>query len=170
MHLRGIRAYLSGPIECDDSENNWRLEPMGVFVNEFALNIFDPYSDPKQKFSEALLSARKDCDYDTVHKIMRNFVRKDLGMVDRSDFIIAYLPEKVPTVGTHHEIINAHNMKKPVLLVCPQGKENIPLWYFGFIPQEFMFGSWEDLYSYLREVDTGEHKNNTRWELVYGLV
>jgi hypothetical protein len=103
-------------------------------------------------------------------KIAKAFVRKDLAMVDRADFTIAYLPSGVPTTGTHHEIINSNNAKKPTMLVCPQGKEFIPLWYYGFIPHEFMFGSWDGLWEYLCEVNKGKHVHNDRWAFTYGLV
>jgi hypothetical protein len=91
-------------------------------------------------------------------------------MVDRADFLIAHLPYKIPTSGSHHEIINSNNAKKPTLLVCPQGRQFIPLWYFGFIPLECMFGCWEDLYAYLQDVDDGKLKENNRWHFIYGMI
>ena len=167
--LKNKRAYLSGPIE-HDIEENWRIEPTKVFREEFEIELFDPFSDPKQQWVPVLELARKNKDYELMFKIAKAFVRKDLCLVDRSDFIISYLPKGVPTTGTHHEIINSVNAKKSTLLICPQGKEHIPLWYYGFIPHETMFGSWEDLYAYLREVNEGKHKDNDRWSFVYGLV
>jgi nucleoside 2-deoxyribosyltransferase len=168
--LENARLYLSGPIENDPSKTNWRNAPTDVLIEEFKINVFDPYADPKQQWVPMLQEARKKKDYDEMRRICKAFVRKDLCMVDRSDFLIAYLPKGVYTTGTHHEIINAHNTKKPTLLVCPEGKEFIPLWYFGFIPHQVMFGSWEDLYKYLREVNVGMHKDNRRWAFLYGLI
>ena len=169
-YLEDKRCYLSGPIENDLSQHNWRDDPKKNLTEEFKIELFDPFANPRQVWSNDLYKARDNRDFETIVKIAKGFVRKDLAMVDRADFIIAYLPYKVSTCGTHHEIINSNNAKKPTLLVCPQNKQFIPLWYYGFIPHEFMFDSWEDLYSYLREVNIGKHKGNNRWSYVYGLI
>lgn len=169
-YLKGKRCYLSGPIENDTEGVNWRDAPKAILTKEFKIDLFDPFADPKQVFADELYDARDTKDYDTIVRIAKGFVRKDLSMVDRADFVIAYLPYKVPTTGTHHEVINSNNAKKPTLLVCPQGKQYVPLWYYGFIPHAFMFGSWKDLYTYLREVNNYKHKDNNRWHFIYGLV
>lgn len=168
--LKSTLCYLSGPISYDESGHNWRIAPTKVLTEEFGINLFDPFADEKQYWVPQLKQAEQDKNYDKMAEIARQFVRKDLCMVDRSDFIISYLPYRVPTVGTHHEIINSTNAKKPTLLVCPQGKEKIPPWYYGFIPHTAMFGSWDDLYQYLRDVNAGLHQNNNRWAYVYGLI
>ena len=168
--LQGKRCYLSGPIENDPSATNWRTEPKKVLLSEFRIDLFDPFEDPKQVWAEPLKVARDEHDYDEMARIAKMFVRKDLSMVDRADFVISCLPHRVPTTGTHHEIINSNNAKKPTLLVCPQGKNLVPAWYYGFIPHDVMFGSWEELYTYLREVNAGKHKDNNRWHFIYGMV
>ena len=43
----------------------------------------------------------------------------DLRMVDTSDFVIAYVPTNVYSVGTVHEIVLARTQRKPVLFVSP---------------------------------------------------
>jgi len=169
-YLTGKRLYLSGPIEHGEDKINWRIEPKNILQNEFGLVLFDPFDDPKQQWVPTLDVARANKDYATIQKIASAFVRKDLGAVDRSDILISCLPYKVPTTGSHHEIINSNDTKKPTLIVCPQGKEFIPIWYYGFIPLEFMFGSWEELYEYLRQVNAGLHKDNDRWAFVYELI
>lgn len=170
-YLKNKRCYLSGPIENDDTQtHNWRNEPKKALVEKFGIDLFDPFDDPKQQWVPVLAKARRDCDYPKMSEIASNFVRKDLCMVDRADFIVAYVPYKVCTTGTTHEIIFSHNAKKPTMLVCPQGKEFVPLWYYGFMSHEYMFGSWEDLYSYLQDVDDGQHKKDNRWHYVYGMI
>jgi hypothetical protein len=168
--LTDARLYLSGPIEHSTDSFNWRTEPTKVLTERFKVDLFDPFSDPKQQWLPALKEARDRKDFAEMSRIARSFVRKDLGKVDRSDILIAYLPYKVATTGTHHEIITSVNSKKPTLLVCPQGVEFIPLWYFGIVPTEVMFGSWEALYDYLDSVNRGEQVHNNRWAFVYGLV
>jgi hypothetical protein len=168
--LLGARAYLGGPIENDTSGHNWRIEPSKVLRERFGVNLFDPFSDPKQQWVPELVQAQKDCDFDRMVEIARDFVSKDLIMVERSDFLVSYLPKGVPTTGTHHEIIFSSNNKKPTLLVCPQGKQFVPLWYYGFIPHTCMFGSWDALYDYLQEVVDWKHTSNRRWKYRYGLI
>jgi hypothetical protein len=43
----------------------------------------------------------------------------DLRMVDTSDFVIAFCPTNIYSVGTPHEIVVARQKKKPVLFVSP---------------------------------------------------
>ncbi len=167
-YLKGKKVYLSGPIE--HGKENWRLAPKQTLIKEFGVDLFDPSDDPKQQWLPMLQKAREDKNLESIKKIAEKFVRKDLGLVDRSDIVIAYLPYQVSTCGTHHEIILSNEAKKPTLLICPQGKEFIPIWYYGFISLEFMFSSWEELFDYLREVDAGLHKDNDRWGFVYDLI
>lgn len=167
--LEGARGYLSGPIENDTTNFNWRIEPLKVLREEFKIDMFDPYVDPKQQWVPLLREARDQKDYNKIAQIAKDFVRKDLAMVDRSDFLIAYLPHQVLTTGTCHEIINSNNSKKPTLLVTNSNDiAYIPIWYFGFIPIDCMFANWEDLYEYLRDVNRGKHRTNNRWNFIYG--
>lgn len=169
-YLANSRLYLSGPIEYQ-KDMSWRDPVIKHLRSKFNINVFDPHSDPKQQWFQPLVDAKSNKDWETVRSIAKSFVRKDLCMVDRSDFLIAYLPKGVPTVGTHHEVINAVNAKKPVLLVTDGGDiSNISSWYFGFIPFWVMFPSFETMYSYLEEVDNGLHKENNRWSFIYGIV
>jgi nucleoside 2-deoxyribosyltransferase len=171
-HLKNARCYLSGAIEFEneDCDINWRDEPKKILKERFEVNVFDPHSDPKQKWVPELHLARKEKRYNDISIIAKKFVKKDLTMLDRSDFLIAYLPYKVPTTGTNHEIINSNNAKKPTLLVTDCGDiAYIPFWYFGFIPIDCMFPNWESLYKYLDDVNKG-HNNNNRWDFVCGKI
>ena len=167
MFLDNKKVYLSGPIQYDTSNINWRIEPVKILKEKFKLDVFDPFSDPKQQWLPILKEAKEKRDYKTIATIAKDFVRKDLAVVDRSDFIIAYVPAKVPTIGTVHEIINSNNSKKPTLLVSNTNDIiDIPVWYYGFISLEFMFPNWESLYSYLEEVNDKKHINNDRWKFI----
>lgn len=168
--LRGKRCYLSGPIEFDNSEVDWRPPVKEHLTKFFGIDIYDPFCDPKQSKSDALQKAREAEDFDGMREVTKQFVRKDLHHVDLSHFLIANLPYKVPTVGTVHEIINSNDRKKPTLLVCTKGKKYIPSWYFGFIKHKYMFGSWNELYDYLSEVSEGKHFNDDRWWIVNELI
>ena len=46
-------------------------------------------------------------------------LHSDLRMVDTSDFIVAFCPTNLYSVGTPHEILLARQQRKPVLFVSP---------------------------------------------------
>ena len=138
--LKGTRVYLSGPMSFVTSReeewaNGWRsrltemLEAKGVIV-------FDPYNKPGVRGHEGYgredetikmirdnwsfaqsqdaIDARAECA-----ELFSPTMRIDLRMVDTSDFLIAYCPTNIYSVGTVHEIVRAREQSKPVLLVSP---------------------------------------------------
>lgn len=169
MILKNKNFYLSGPIEF--GEGNWRDYPKATLEKKFGIHVFDPFADPKQQWKKHIEDAKNDEDYETIIKIAKSFVQKDLTMVQRSDALIAYLPYKVPTIGTHHEIIQNIQLDKPTLLICPEGVKFLPVWYFGLVSKSYMFGSWDSLFYYLSEINSGEnHLEDHRWDFVRGLL
>lgn len=168
--LENKLMYLGGPIQHCEAKTDWRPEVRDYLKVNFNLKVHDPFIDEKQIHFGSLQQAIEDKNYDLMGDISKNFVRKDLQVVDRSDFIIANLPYKVATYGTTEEIITAWRAKKPVLLHCSEGKHKIPAWFYGYIPHKYMFETWSDLFKYLHEVDDGVHKDDSRWAYVYGLI
>ena len=166
--LLGAKLYLGGAIECDNGPN-WRIEPSRILSEKFGIEITDPTLDLKQQWAPELAEARSRKDFDKMAKIAKSFVWKDLILINKCDILCSFLKKDVPTCGTHHEITYAHSQKMPVLLVG-NGKENLPAWYFGVINHKYMFGSWEDLYSYLEEVRDGKHADDKRWAYLYNLI
>ena len=138
--LKNSRVYLSGPMDFVASRQNekdfgWRsriknyLESKGVVV-------FDPWEKPEVvgiheygKEDDATLKIRKEWSYGkgeqgsearaNCAEQFSTTVHIDLRMVDISDFIIAYCPTNIYSVGTVHEIVVARQQHKPVLLVSP---------------------------------------------------
>lgn len=170
MYLAGKSLYLSSPIQFAE-DDSWREGLVNTLTDRYKLNVFDPTKDEKQYWVGELNQAKKDKDYSKIRKIAKRFVKKDLQIVQRSDILLAYLPYRVPTIGTIHEIICANDLKNPVLLVTNTGcKTDIAFWLYGFIPHEHMFDDFNSLYSYLDQVDAGQHKDNDRWSMVYNMV
>ena len=167
--LAGAKAYLSGAIEHSDPRDNWRVEPIRVLTERFGINVFDPNADPKQQWTPRLVQAKTERNFEEMARICKLFVRKDLQIVQKSDIVIGYLPCDISTTGTHHELINSWSYKTPTLLVSDH-KENIPMWYFGFIDHKYMFDGFSSLYDYLQEVEDGKHKNDLRWAMIYKLI
>lgn len=169
-YLSNRRVYFSSPIEYSKDES-WRPKVMKTLREKFELDVFDPTEDQKQQWLPELLEAKSNKDWATVRKIARSFCRKDLSQVDRSDILIAYLPYKTPTTGTHHEIINSVNAKKPVILVTEYHDiSGISAWYFAFVNYNYMCCSWEQLFSLLERVNNGEFKDDYRWAWIYDLI
>ena len=168
--LAGKKAYLGGPIEQCNAKENWRPPVMETLKTKFGIDVFDPFSDPKQQWVNALNEAKAAHDYETIRTITKRFVKKDLQIVQKAELHVAYIPRGVPTTGTVHEIVVSNQCKNPILLVCPEGKIHVPLWYWGFIPHKHFFGSWEEMYAYLAEVEDGKHTDEFLWSYIYGLV
>jgi len=136
--LENTRVYLSGPMDfvasrADEKKFGWRVR-VGDFLRSFGAVVFDPWNKPKvrglheygkedvattelrEKWTfEATAEgtqARAECAHtfwETMHI--------DLRMVDISDFVIAYCPTNIYSVGTPHEIVTARQQHKPVLFV-----------------------------------------------------
>ena len=95
---------------------------------------------------------------------MRDIAAVDLRMVDIAHFVIMYTDIDVHMCGSYHEAFVAIQQKKPLLVVCKQGKEYMPNWMFGVMPHEHMFSSWLDLINYISNVNMGHETNDyNRW-------
>lgn len=141
--LRDARVYLSGPMDFVASREvekkfGWRNR-VSEFLQELGVTVFDPWFKPEIQgvkeygredettakvraqwnfeMSESGAKARASCAdhfWPALHM--------DLRMVDTSDFIVAYVPTNVYSVGTPHEIILCRLERKPVLFVSPPVK------------------------------------------------
>jgi hypothetical protein len=138
--LKGSRAYLSGPMDFVASRANekkfgWRNR-VGEFLQKLGVTVFDPWSKPQVRAlhdygqegvntSEIRQSWTFESDKVAAEaraRISGKFwetMHTDLRMVDMSDFVIAYCPTNIYSVGTPHEIITCRQQRKPVLLVSP---------------------------------------------------
>ena len=139
--LRNARVYLSGPMDFvasrkEEKELGWRNR-VGQFLREkFGTTVYDPWNKPGVeglgdygKEDEASTRNRQQWTY----AVSRGGDRKrakvcdqywptlhiDLRMTDTSDFLIAYCPTNIYSVGTVHEIVTARLQYKPVLFVTP---------------------------------------------------
>lgn len=139
--LAGTRAYLSGPMDFvasreEEYKRGWRNR-VKLFLQALGVTVFDPWTKPQVRGlheygregvdtsgaraawtfedSDRGAEARARCSghfWETLHI--------DLRMVDVSDFVVAYCPTTVYSVGTPHEIILCRQQRKPVLFVSPR--------------------------------------------------
>src|SRR4029078_6748194 len=136
--LRNTRVYLSGPMDFVASREGekkfgWRNR-VSDFLQGFGVTVFDPWFKPEiqgvkeyGREDETTAKVRAQWSFDPSEKAASaragcadHFwpaLHMDLRMVDTSDFIVAYVPTNVYSVGTPHEIILCRSERKPVLFV-----------------------------------------------------
>jgi len=141
--LRNSRVYLSGPMDFVASREvekkfGWRNR-VSEFLQTFGVTVFDPWFKPEiqgvkeyGREDETTAKVRTQWSFDPSEKgasarasCADHFwpaLHLDLRMVDTSDFIVAYVPTNVYSVGTPHEIILCRSERKPVLFVSPPVK------------------------------------------------
>jgi hypothetical protein len=138
--LQGARVYLAGPMDFVASrelerQRGWRTRTR-QFLEQLGVTVFDPWEKPAIR---GLFEYGKE-DTKTIKKRDRwtfepgaegsatraelaeyfwETMHIDLRMVDISDFVIAYCPTNIYSVGTVHEIVVARSQHKPVLFVSP---------------------------------------------------
>ncbi len=164
--LENKRVYLSLPIQHSTGAV-WKDEVKRKLLENYKLKVFDPSQDVKQSLRAEVELYKKEERYEELRQVVRRFLREDLAIVDRADIVIAHVPHGVPTTGVTHEVINSNNAKKLVLLVEGSRKNDIADWYFGFIKPEFMFGTWEELYTFLNDVNDGKYVDHDRLYFMY---
>lgn len=132
--------YLSGPMDfvasrADEARFGWRSR-VGQFLSSMGVTVFDPWNKPQVRGLHDY--GREGIDTDEIRnnwtfrpgplgararaKVSGKFWESqhiDLRMVDTSDFIVAYCPTNIYSVGTPHEIVVAREQRKPVLFVSP---------------------------------------------------
>jgi hypothetical protein len=141
--LRNSRVYLSGPMDFVASREaekkfGWRNR-VSEFLQGFGVTVFDPWFKPEiegvkeyGREDETTAKVRAQWSFDPSEKganarasCADHFwpaLHMDLRMVDTSDFIVAYVPTNVYSVGTPHEIVLCRSERKPVLFVSPPVK------------------------------------------------
>jgi hypothetical protein len=82
-----------------------------------------------------------------------NIVSVDLHFVDLSNFIIMAIDKSIHMCGSYCEITYASLEKKPIIVMCKQGRWEVPgfLWGMGLRHQMF-FGSWGEVKDYIAHI------------------
>jgi hypothetical protein len=119
----------------EEMKNGWRTR-VGSFLVKMGCTVFDPWQKPQVRGLHEY--GREGADTATVRsswtfedtkdgaarrsKLTGKFwetLHIDLRMVDTSDFVVAYCPTNIYSVGTPHEIALCRQQRKPVLFVSP---------------------------------------------------
>ena len=170
--LKNTLAYLCGPMDrVEDGGITWRRD-LTPKLQALGVGVLDPSNKPTDfaqedsSFRDEINYCKKEGTFDSVKNSMRDIAAIDLRMVDIAHFLIMYMDIDVHMCGSYHEAFVAISQKKPVLVMCEQGKQEIPNWMFGVMPHQHMFSDWYNLMQYLQDVNSGwdqEHYNRWRF-------
>jgi hypothetical protein len=120
---------------AEEKKNGWRNR-VGQFLAAYRVTVFDPWSKPQVRglyeYGREGIDSQHIRERWTFRRGARGASSRahcsgkfretqhiDLRMVDSSDFLIAYCPTNIYSVGTPHEIIVCRLQHKPVLFVSP---------------------------------------------------
>jgi len=170
--LYRTKTYLAGPMQYNNGEA-WRSKITPI-LEKMAVTVFNPYHKPFLKDIQENDATRKHINelmdgekYDEVQERMREIRAYDLNLVDRSDFIVAYLNPTYPTYGTVEELVTAVRMKKPTFIAVEGGKKKCPFWIMGMFPHKYIYNNIDDILNMLIKIDTGEKEiDSDRWRLL----
>src|SRR5262245_37632909 len=143
--LRDARVYLSGPMDFvasreEEKKFGWRNR-VSQFLQRLGVTVFGPWFKPdvrgvheygREDEGDSVARANWTLAHNKtgaaqLASFAKQFwpsVHSDLRMVDTSDFVVAYCPTNVYSVGTPHEIVLARQQRKPVLFISP--RVNLP--------------------------------------------
>ena len=159
--LKGLGCYLSGPIDfADNLGAGWR-DSLTPYLEEKNVTVFNPlkhcfwgstdFYGVKRPLIEKLEEEGRFSELREEVKILNHW---DLRTVDLSSFLIVNYDRNVHMCGTYEEIFKANLQCKPVLLVLSCKKNELSKWMYGRFPDDHMFESWEELKSYLDDIDS----------------
>lgn len=164
--------YLSGPIDYAKDPFSWRELVRGE-LSKIGCRSLNPLDKPisnvdleEQENVGARHAWKAEGNFHKLKALMEPIRAADLRLVDKSDFIVAYLDNTIQTCGTWEEIFVGNRLKRPVLIVCKQGVKALSDWIFGTLPLEHLFDDFPSLFSYVRSIDSGENTNYLgRWQI-----
>lgn len=154
-------CYLSGPMdEAKDGGIGWRasLKPK---LWGMGIGVIDPCDKPCIGYDEDetlhayIKELRDKKEFGKIVEVAKPIVGNDLRSQHISNFTILYIDKDTFMFGTTVEFSWAIQQRKPVLIVCKQGVQNIPLFAFGMSPPEMMFNNFDEMMAYIKYVDEG---------------
>ena len=172
--LEKTRCYLIGPIESAlDCGVGWR-QYCKSHLEWLDIIVFDPTDKPFVKdLSEtnemqiSVKTLRENKQYEELSTIMREIRSYDLGLVDKSDFIIFNFNPNNLTCGSWEEFFLANREKKPIFFVCEAGMEHVPLWVYGTISEKYIYTDMDDCLDMITDIHTGAVEiDSNRWRLL----
>ena len=158
--LYRTKCYTIGAMEYADG-SNWRTTVENA-LNPLNITVFNPYTKPfindcdespdvRVRMRDHMVNGK----YDEVTKWARDIRRYDLNLVDRSDFIIAYIIPSTASWGTAEELSTAVASRKPIFTVIEGGKKSCPLWLMGQLKHKYMYDTIQQALNMIINIDYG---------------
>jgi len=172
-------VYLPGPIDnAADLGVGWR-QNIKNNLDSLDLIFLDPCDKPMLaecacedlENHELRREMKENGDFESLAKDMRLIRCIDLRLADLCDFAVVHLDMDVYSTGTHEEVSLLNRRKGPILIHVEQGKTSLPDWYWGTVPRQHVFGTWESLFGYIYSVAYSPEPVDTynRWRFLdYG--
>lgn len=163
--LKNQSVYVAGPLDSLVDINDgikWRnnLKP---FFDSINVKVNDPCDKPCQRADEinhpreVRQQYYQNKEWDKLSKLYKEIIKVDLRLVDQSTILVALLdmsPE-IKLTGTIHEIVLSSQQRKNIFIVCPQGLQKIPPWWYGLLDYRLFFDNFEDMKKVLLDIDSG---------------
>ncbi len=172
--LTGLSVYEAGAIDlCPTLGKEWRARYQKRLKKEFGLVVYNPMSKPKGLINEdaqriAYLKKLKEKElYDEYAREMSLVREIDIRMVNRSDFLIFYLDLDIHTCGSYEEVKITADANKPIMVVCKQGKKNVPGWLYAELDHNTFFNNEEELFGHLKLIHEGKYHAYTKGWLFF---
>lgn len=174
-YLANRTTYLIGNIHNtveNDRGVGWRDDLTPILEQRYQLQILNPCKTNLLGVGECNVSKDQNYFHQLIHEkkyyqVKDEFwkiIRKDLRAVEKADFMIFYHNPTLPTVGSIHEVVNAYNQKKPVLIWCDEDKtEYLNPWLLTMIRHTWLFTNKDELLKYLDKVDKNELDSSWWW-------
>lgn len=167
--LEMSRVYLAGAMDrVPDGGVQWRRK-IAPWLNSRGIVVFDPTDKPcdigveNPETRKLRHDAKVNGDLSLLHAD-KEVRQVDLRIVDISDFLIVNIDINSHPCGTYEELFSANREKKPVLIRCEQGKYGAPDWLYWTLPEQFFFGTWDELKAYVDHVAFGKNVDRLkRW-------
>lgn len=161
--LRDTKAYLAGNLEniTNGKAVSWRnwftkqVKPMGIKCISPLEKVFINFRQEDAHFKSMMKDLMRIGRYEQVHEHMKSVIRRDLAIVDKSDFLVVSLEPDIPTFGTLDEIFSGLSHRKPIFMCVRGGIQNTPLWLMGRVPPNFIFNNLEEIIQVLKKIDDG---------------
>lgn len=172
--LNKTTTYLAGYMEFGKDGANWRQEATEWLSKDFGVRVFNPYEKPfveqieeNEEKTAYLRNEMRQGRFDEAQHHMKRIRALDLAMVDKADFLIAYIDPAIPTYGTVDEICHAARLRKPVFTVVKGGVAEVPLWILATLPMSQFFHNFNELRVHLNQINDGVINTDDKyWRLV----
>ena len=128
--------------------------------------VFSNFPVESPSLQSELKAKRKKGQLLQVHRKMKEIRRRDLSMIDHSNFVIIVLDTTRPTYGTIEELVVAEKSNKPVFIVVKPNLKHIPLWLLGMFKPNCFYRSLSHVKDALLSLDSGESKlEKKHWKI-----